>query len=370
MKPKIFLAVAGAGKTYQICNNIDVNKRNLILSYTNENISNITKELTKKYKAIPENTIVMTFDLFLLKFFVWPYYKIIQTQLFKKKYKEEKNLLLASKKFNSQKTWEMKRTNFFHYFQITKSNNYILFNGEIATLALIDELRFNDGMTLFDKGIERINYFFDVLYIDEFQDYRKDKYNLMVKIMQKVKQGYMYGDFYQHSVSGQNNSGIPFGKSTTYNSFKKSMIKNGFDVDDASLIATRRCSENVCKFIRDNLGIKIFSDQSMKRVGNVNYVFDSNKMDNVLKSNKKIKIISLHNNSVWRSISYGLSKGNTYENTLVVLPDKYLSNESQGIHDVQDGSTKNKIYVALSRSTGDTYITSNSFMAMYFNDKS
>lgn len=368
MKSKIILAVAGAGKTFQICNNIDIEKRNLILSYTNENISNLTKELTRKYGCVPQNTIVMTFDKFLLRYFIWPYYKIIQKQLFKKKYRENKNLLLRSKEFNPQKMWEMKKTSFYHYFQVSKAGDYILYNGEISTLALVEELKFNDGTTLFDKGMNRINYFFDVVYIDEFQDYRKDKYNLMVKIMQNVQQGFMYGDFYQHSVSGQNNNGLPFCKSVTYNSFKKNMLKNGFEVDDESLIETRRCPESVCEFIRKKLDIAIYSDQTMRRVGNVEYVFDNTKMNGILMNNK-LKIISLNNNKEWHSISYGLSKGNTYESTLVVIPDKYLHDESQGIHDVQEGVMKNKIYVALSRSIGDTFITSNRFMCDYFSNK-
>lgn len=40
------LAVAGAGKTYTLCNSIDINEKNLILAYTNENVHNITNELS------------------------------------------------------------------------------------------------------------------------------------------------------------------------------------------------------------------------------------------------------------------------------------------------------------------------------------
>ena len=365
MKPKIFLAVAGAGKTFQICNNLNPDKRNLILSYTNENISNIAKELIKKHGCVPKNTIVMTFDSFLLKFFIWPYYKIIQIQLFKKMYREQKNLLFVGRKFDKTKPWESKKNNFFHYFCITKSGNYVLLNGEVSSLILCDELKFDDGKTLFEKGVDRINSFFDTLYIDEFQDYRQDKYKLMVKIMNSVKQGIMYGDYYQHSVSGQNNSGAPFLKKTTYDSFKKEMTKNGFDVDDTSFKKTRRCSKNVCEFINGNLNIAIESDESMERVGNISYIFDDAELSRVL-SIANLKTISLNNVKEWHSISYGLSKGNTYENTLVVIPDAYLTDGAQGIHGLSDGISKNKIYVALSRSIGDTYITSHTFMKKHF----
>ena len=53
MAGKIVLAVAGAGKTYYICNNLDENKRNLILAFTHENIHNIYDNLNKIYGCIP-----------------------------------------------------------------------------------------------------------------------------------------------------------------------------------------------------------------------------------------------------------------------------------------------------------------------------
>ena len=48
MDKRVILAVAGSGKTYYICNNINENSRNIIIAYTNQNIKNIINELTKK----------------------------------------------------------------------------------------------------------------------------------------------------------------------------------------------------------------------------------------------------------------------------------------------------------------------------------
>lgn len=52
MGKRVILAVAGAGKTYHICHNINPDKKNLILAFTHENIYNITKELTKSFGSI------------------------------------------------------------------------------------------------------------------------------------------------------------------------------------------------------------------------------------------------------------------------------------------------------------------------------
>jgi len=62
MDKKLILAVAGSGKTYLICNSIDPEKRNLVLAFTHENIKNIHHELLERVGAIPENTIVSTFQ--------------------------------------------------------------------------------------------------------------------------------------------------------------------------------------------------------------------------------------------------------------------------------------------------------------------
>lgn len=49
MDKKVILAVAGAGKTYHICDSLNPKKKNLILAFTHENVHNILTELVKKY---------------------------------------------------------------------------------------------------------------------------------------------------------------------------------------------------------------------------------------------------------------------------------------------------------------------------------
>ncbi len=44
------LAVAGAGKTYELCHSINKEQRNFLLAYTNENIKNIEKEVIDKFE--------------------------------------------------------------------------------------------------------------------------------------------------------------------------------------------------------------------------------------------------------------------------------------------------------------------------------
>ena len=58
MDKRVILAVAGAGKTYTLCKNVNKNKRNIILAFTNQNIKNIIKELNENHNEILENTTV------------------------------------------------------------------------------------------------------------------------------------------------------------------------------------------------------------------------------------------------------------------------------------------------------------------------
>ena len=73
MAKRVILAVAGAGKTYHICHEIDKNKRNLILAFTHENIHNIQKELCDAHRGVPELTTVSTFDSFVYHQLILPY---------------------------------------------------------------------------------------------------------------------------------------------------------------------------------------------------------------------------------------------------------------------------------------------------------
>ena len=73
MAKQVILAVAGAGKTYTICSNVNPENKNLILAFTHENIYNINSELIKRFGKVPELTNVMTYDAFLYRYILCPF---------------------------------------------------------------------------------------------------------------------------------------------------------------------------------------------------------------------------------------------------------------------------------------------------------
>lgn len=107
-----------------------------------------------------------------------------------------------------------------------------------------------------------INEFYEAIYVDEFQDFREKDFEIIKMMVLNVENILLVGDYYQHSVSGKNNTGMPFKdgkKSISYEQFISELAGYGFEVDSHSLNESRRCSAEVCTFIREKLGIKIFS---------------------------------------------------------------------------------------------------------------
>ena len=80
MDKKIMLAVAGAGKTYELCHSINKEQRNFLLAYTNENIKNIYNGYFIKNWKFKVN--VRYYAYFLIPFFnYFCYYKLISSFL-------------------------------------------------------------------------------------------------------------------------------------------------------------------------------------------------------------------------------------------------------------------------------------------------
>ena len=60
------------------------------------------------------------------------------------------------------------------------------------------------------------------------------------------------GDYYQHSISGDNNSGKPFGKMDAH-AFVEYLEKSKLTVDTTTLSRTRRCPNAVCIILTDKV---------------------------------------------------------------------------------------------------------------------
>lgn len=357
MDKQIILAVAGAGKTYHICHSIDPTKRNLILAYTHENIHNIENELCDAYKSVPEMTTVMTFDSFVYRHLICPYEPSIAEHFSCPMFISNgictidpppRQIKNAGGKFINPNY--VAKDKLRHY--VTNQDQYYC-----ATLSEL-VLQVKKGRdSLLKRAAARLNLFYDYVLIDEFQDFRKHDYELIIALAKQLNRVMLVGDYHQHSVSATNNSGKPFKKGRKdvgYSDFISELQSAGFYVDTTTLNRSRRCSTEICDYVSKKLGINISSCDEHE--GSVIWADDS--ATEILDNGQIVKLVFKGADKYsFQALNWSYSKGDTVNAAYVVLTDRFeqLDNGDFSIQDIPV-STINKLYVAMTRSSGDLYL--------------
>lgn len=358
MAKRVILAVAGAGKTYHICHAIDPTKRNLILAFTHENVFNIQRELIDAFGTIPELTTVSTFHSFVYHNIILPYEPSIGAHFCCEQF-DSKGITMVEPPPQRVKSDSGIMVPNKRYVPKDKLPHYIdcglrYYCATLSELALQVK---SGKTTLVGRAAKRLNLFYDEVCIDEFQDFRKHDYDLIVRLSKAINNVTLVGDYYQHSVSGQNNSGKPFVKGGTevgYQEFLEELRKEGFEIDEMTLCKSRRCAPAVCSFVNEKLGIQITSSGSSE--GKVIWVEED--PGAVLSDDRITKLV--YNNSdrySFRSVNWSYSKGDTLDSACVVLTNGFEKLPEDGFS--PEGismETINKLYVALTRSCGDVYL--------------
>ena len=355
MAKRIMLAVAGAGKTYRICNELNPQSKNLILAFTHANVDNIVRELVKKHGEVPFLTEVMTFHSFVYRYGILPFQPTILAH-FQGNQIRPNGISLADPppqriKIGSRTVPNRqykKKDNFEHY--VTKSGQYYC---ERLT-ELIMEVKANK-QSLWKKIAAATNRFYDMVFVDEFQDFREYDYEFMVSLSKLLDNVLLVGDYYQHSVSGKNNSGKPFSKKSTpitYQEFLTQLEHSGFTVDTATLRQSRRCSPEICKLIVDKLDIEIESVGCS--TGVIKWI-PSEQLPSILDDDSIVKLVQQEARRYsFNARNWSYSKGDTYSAVCVILTKALNDFEQSGFRaDPTKPKARNSLYVALSRSSGD-----------------
>lgn len=358
MAKRVILAVAGAGKTYYICHKIKPQKRNLILAFTNENIHNIKKELCDAYGSIPELTTVLTYDSFVYHNLVLPYEPSIGEYFNEPTFVSNgismmspppMQIVTKAKKRIPNPNYETK-DKLGHY--VAKDNRY--YCDTLSELVL--QIKKNRE-SLVKRIASRLNMFYDSIFIDEFQDFREHDYELIMTIAKHLNDVTLVGDYYQHSVSGTNNSGKPFKRKKnviSYDEFIEELKKKKFEVDTTTLDKSRRCPTNVCSYVKRKLGINITSCDINR--GFVIWADDI--AEEIIENHDILKLVYQNSEKyIFNSMNWGYSKGDTVDNACVILTEKFdnMNNEEFIVEGVAI-STLNKLYVAMTRSKGNLYL--------------
>lgn len=361
MDKRIILAVAGAGKTYRLGHEIDRDKRNIILAYTNQNIKNIKKEISDKYDGnIPHNTQILTFDSFLYRYFIRPYEKIILKFWNKTDIKMngvEVNIKPEPKFKNGKYNYKYKPQSLFEHYVL--NNKY--YCSRIPELIIYIK---NKNINLFKLAIENLNMFCDYILIDEVQDFREKYYEILEMIVKESNNVILVGDYYQHSVNGENNSGKPF-KDCTYKQYISKLKSLGLEVDTTSLIKSRRCTKKVCNFIKEKFKIEIEAIDDNQE-GEIIFLEKEKELDEILMDDNIIKLV--YNNSKiykFNAIGWGISKGDTFLDTCIILTGDYSNIKNSNFILPPKQITNNKLYVALTRAKNKVYIITKEIFDIY-----
>lgn len=356
---KIILAKAGAGKTKYVTSHDDfIGKRILYLTYTNENIFNIKTRVNASNHEM-KNVTVSTYHSFLLNYFVRPFVRGFETE--------------TKGKFNldTELNWA-RSTSIPHRLGVTKSTAGYwmdgvgrLYGNRLSSLILHVD-------TAFKKGMRRLEKYYDLLVVDEFQDFTENDFKLLKQIFHELEIDVLYvGDVYQASVTVTGSNAAPYNKDVISDEF--TFISNLFqtkkikgEVDNYSFRDSKRVTKAVANFVREKLNINITSDRS--DVGDVVFPAENNieeilqSVDVILTFNKKTEIPLGYVN---KQMNWSVSKGMTFKDVAVVLTEKAYQklNDPESRH--LDSSTHNKLYVALTRATGNVYLFNNKTWKAY-----
>lgn len=329
---RLILAVAGSGKTRFLIERLNENEKFLIVTYTHTSLNLIKRRIIKKFGHHPKNIKTHTYFDFLYGFCVKP------LGLFK--YKLRGILWENPPEFTKYKT----RENLVRYI----SKNGYLYHNRIGQFIKIEGL--------IDEIKERLEKFYDYLFFDEFQDLGGHDFNFVMLIAQANINFLFVGDFYQNtyitSFDGKTNSNLY----SNLASYIKLVEKANIKIDTNTLKNSHRCSPTICNYITQNLGIEIGSNRKDKT--ELIHITDNEDAIKLLSDDSIIKLVYQESHKTnFRSKNWGDCKGeDDYDNTCIILNKTSTQLHKKGKLNESKPRTKNKIYVALSRTKGNCYL--------------
>lgn len=330
MDQRLILAVAGSGKTRYLIDRLDLEKRFLIVTYTNNNCKNLKDRICRKFGYLPQNISVRTYFSFLVNFCYKPFFHHVL---------REKGVTWKDPPFQTR----YNNTSRAHY--ITSSS--YLYHNRIAKLCL----------NACESIKARINRYYDCFYIDEVQDLGGYDFDFVKSIIPQDRDVLFVGDFYQHtfetSHDGNKNTGL---YKNSIKNYKKNWIETALTVDEISLKNSYRCPKAVCDFVTNNLGISI--DSISSKNGSIIYLSTDEEIEAVVKNNSIPKLF-YQNSSLYNcfSMNWGASKGlDDFEDVCVVMNNTVHKLYKNNQLDKMVESTRNKFYVACTRTKRHLYL--------------
>ncbi|WP_320110942.1 UvrD-helicase domain-containing protein [Draconibacterium orientale] len=328
---RLILAVAGSGKTRLLIENLNLEERFLIVTYTNTSLNLIKKRISIRFGYHPPNIKTYTYFQFLFNFCIKPFV------LFKYKIKGI--------------SWH-NTPDFTTYLPNNNKDKYLTKSGYLYHNRMSKFIEYEDIIEDVKKRLEK---FYDHFFYDEFQDLGGHDFNFITELSKANINFLFVGDFFQNtyvtSFDGKVNATL-YSKLPEY---CKKLEKVGINIDTKTLGNSYRCSPTICSFIEKNLGIGIGSNRSDTTI--IENVEDQAKIDKLITDNEVIKLVyDKSHEKKYLSKNWGECKGeDDYVNTCIIL-NKTTARlfKKEKLNELAP-RTKNKFYVAISRTKGNCY---------------
>ncbi len=334
MDKKVIFAVAGSGKTTYIVNGLSLEKRSLIVTYTIANYENLNRKILRKFRGVwPANITLMTYFSFLFRFCYKPFLA---------------DVVGAKGVFFEPNTnrYQKKTDNLYYmttggYFYSNRLSQYLM-----ERMKVIDDIR------------ERITDYFDEFIIDEVQDFAGRDFSFLEKLMETNVYQLFVGDFYQHTYDTSRDGNVNSNLFDDRIKYEERYVKKGVKCDHTTLINSWRCSKPLCNYITENLGISIDSNRNIEDITKVEFVSDSCEIERIMRDESIVKL-HYQKSSGYGSghKNWGETKGEDhYYDVCILLNKTTFQKYKTGKLNELVPSTRNKLYVALSRARGNVYL--------------
>ncbi len=332
MDKRVMFAVAGAGKTTYIVNQLSATKRSLIVTYTNGNFDNLTSKISQKFDGKwPENVTLMTFFSFLYGFCYRPF--------------------LADKVKAKGVVFE---NNPNRFLKQTDPKYYLSPGGYFYSNRLSF---FLEKMGVVDDIKARIEKYFDEFIIDEVQDIAGRDFSFLEELMSANVNMLFVGDFFQHTFDTSRDGNVNNGLFDDKAAYIARFTAKGIVCDDTTLTRSWRCSKSVCEYIKNTLSIDISSNRTADDDSLIYFVSDPTHSAQIMEN---VSIVKLHyrngrkygqNHKNW-----GETKGEDCYGDVCVMLNKATAAKfaANKLYELQP-ATRNRLYVAISRAKGNVY---------------
>lgn len=342
MDKRVVLAVAGAGKTTFIIEQLKEDSRALLVTYTDNNTRNLKNRVIDKFDYIPEGIKILS------------YFKFLYSYCFKPLYGYELN----TKGINFESPFSMRASKNQDQYYFDKERR--VYSNRLA-LYLMHHKKTKEV-------ISRLERYFENIFIDEAQDFSSYDFDFLCELTSGTYSLNLVGDFYQRTfaTSRDGNKGSSLFKD--YNNYTGELTKKGFVLDVSTLVKSHRCPPDVCNFITDNLGIHI--DSHKKASGNIKFIDSDEEVDALFKNDKIVKLF-YQNSSKYpgNTDNWGNVKGlDDFEDVCVVLNPTTLKAYKNNTLNKLAPTTKNKFYVACTRTKKNLYFIDEANLKKYKSD--